>query len=119
MKTFQARLIKDDEIVGYCEIFEGIIRAKKLECEYFKYYRNEDIYFDTLEPLAPFKDKDGGDVYAGDNGYIDGEDRIYGIVCYDDWDGWYLKPEDYDARYVFTKRHTFVKLGIIHDKEKK
>jgi len=103
MKSLQARLVKDDKIIGKLLIDPSPLTA---------------VYhipaYDSLEPLAPFKDKDGGDLYAGDNVSVMNviNNQIFGVVTQTEFGNWVVTDKDGTPWGTFDR---VIKLGTIHD----
>jgi hypothetical protein len=133
MKDIQFRLIKvsDDnpqgEIVGYLKIENGAvwlnIGLKKNDDDRFEYNNLSESYsyvnFTDSEPIAPFCDKDGGELYAGDN--VSAMSLVYDReVCGRlelTPDGRWCIVEKTNFFYTTHTCINFIKLGTIHDKE--
>lgn len=109
MNSFQARMIMDGKIVGNI-----LIDACPMVATY------TIPAFDSLEPLAPFRDKDGGDLYEGD--CITSEDcewgcHFRGTLCYDNLLGWSIETDTEVVADYVNMMHliNITKFGTIHE----
>ena len=120
MNSFQARLVLTDEqnpkgkVVGRFKIENGEFSL----CGSVKWLPIDShipIRFTSLEPLAPFKDKDGGDLYSGDLV----EQRIArGVLTFNQEDTrycWSIRDDDNFEVWCVLWAQPITKLGTIHD----
>ena len=124
ISTIEFRLIKVSEekpkgvIKGWLKIDDGSIYYKHdSENEWIRAYFLEGIpHFTHLERLAPFKDKDGGDLYEGDRAIcVMFRHDIQGIIEQTDHSGWVIKDELGVSHVIRNDMLPITKLGNIHE----
>ena len=126
METFQARLVRGNEIVGFLRILNSEVEGREFDPPEWRFWdtmaagdNSYEIFIthDSLEPLAPFADKETkAEIYAGDivsafhkicNKEIKGE------LVYYDFAGWQINQDG--KCFSILSCTNFTKLGTIHD----